>query len=76
MTNQLATIINEMQADFIAPTQKDVKGDPVMYKLIMTSANLHESIADLCVQKGLTTLGNRHQDLSMRMKTDAQKFLH
>jgi len=74
--NDFINLINEMQADFTNPIQKDVKGDPVMYKLIMTAANLHESIADLCNQKSLPQLQNRHHDLAMRMKADAQKFLN
>lgn len=74
---QLVELINEMQtADFTNPIQRDVKGDPVLYKLIMTAANLHESLADLCKQKGMEALSNRHHDLAMRMKADAQKFLN
>ncbi len=75
--NPLVELINEMQtADFTNPIQRDVKGDPVLYKLIMTAANLHESLADLCSAKGMATLSNRHHDLAMRMKADAQKFLN
>lgn len=74
---QLVELINEMQtADFTNPIQRDVKGDPVLYKLIMTAANLHESLADLCKLKGMESLSNRHHDLAMRMKADAQKFLN
>jgi hypothetical protein len=76
MTQKFVELLNEMQADFTNPIQKDVKGDPVLYKLSMTAANLHESLADLFAQKGMAGLSNRHHDLAMRMKADAQKFLN
>ena len=47
-----------------------------MYKFTMTASNMHDSLSDLYESKGNKNRAKFHKDLSNRLKSDANQYLH
>ena len=75
----IQTLLNEMApntSDFTRARNTEVTGDPIMYKFTMTASNMHDSLSDLYESKGNKNRAKFHKDLSNRLKTDANQYLH
>jgi len=61
----------EFQKVMPAATEND--SSQVMFKLIQTLANFHDSVADIYAQQGQTQKASYHYQMANRMRAEAQQ---